>query len=83
MGAGALITCAVGMTLARQVTSDAGPNGRDVSRTIIGGAILTTVILGVEQANADIARGLAALIFTTAVLVHGVGLAQDAIDVTT
>lgn len=72
-----LLTLATAMSAARRFfgagVGDVSTRSTEVSRIIVGGALLTIGMLALEQARPREARGLATVIFTTSVLVNGVG----------
>lgn len=68
------IGLATGLTLARQVTiRDTPPTVANAARVVVAGAIATTILLALPDWAGN---PLGALILTTAVLVHGVAVAE-------
>jgi len=78
MGAAGMMTLATGLTIARLLTRPGELVARDVSRVLVGGVLATAGVLAVESRWPEPANGLAALVLTTSVLVHGVPLSQAA-----
>jgi len=76
MNAAGMMTLATGMTLARIVAVPRRPDTHAVSRVILGGVFATAGLLALEQSRPREARGLAAVIVTTAALTHGYALAS-------
>lgn len=74
-----LMTGAVLITVVRTIAAPANDDesrGASVSRIIIGGAMATGLLLVAEQAAPKLTRGFAAVVFLTAVMVHGVTFLQ-------
>ena len=63
---------ATGLTVLAQLARPGDLSGLGISRTVVGGFLATTGVLVLGQlASGDIAARLAALVFVTALFVHG------------
>jgi hypothetical protein len=77
----AVVTFAGGatiLTVIRQLASPGDLAALNLPRTIVGGILTTAGLLTIGQWSPDTADKLAALIFVTAALIHGVRLAEIA-----
>lgn len=80
------LTLAAGLTVARQIADGALDKEADAAKTIgvtiVGGVLLTAAALTAESAFGSIVQRYAALVFLTALLVHGVRLGEIATNLT-
>lgn len=73
------MTLATGMTVVRTIAdpeNKAEGAGSQVSRIILGGVLATAALLAAEPAAPSLVQRFAALVFLTALLVHGVAFAE-------
>jgi len=72
---------ATGLTVLAQLARPGELSGLGISRTVVGGFLATTGVLVLGQlGSADVANGIAALVFVTAAFVHGATLSTLTLD---
>lgn len=72
---------ATGMSVVRKLrelrsASELPARSRDISRTILGGALGTAFLLALDAARAGLGQGIAAVVVLTSLMLNGVPLAE-------